>query len=245
MNNELINIINKEGTMVVSSREVAENFEKQHKHVLEKIEELVRAEKSALIGKYFIPSEYRAGTGKNYKEYLLTRDGFSLLVMGFTGTKALEWKLKYIDAFNKMEKVITQGLPLTYKEALQQLIEKEEAKEKLQLAYEEMKPKAMFAEAVESSKTSILVGDMAKILKQNGIDIGQNRFFEYLRQNGYLCNKKGDMYNTPTQRSMDSGLFEIKETTIHNPDGSITIRKTPKVTGKGQTYFVNKLLNVN
>lgn len=245
MNNELINIINKEGTMVVSSREVAENFEKMHKNILRDIENLVQNQPAQNWARYFIPNKYQDLKGEMRKEYLLTRDGFSLLVMGFTGTKALEWKLKYIDAFNKMEKVITQGLPLTYKEALQQLIEKEEAKEKLQLAYEEMKPKAMFAEAVESSKTSILVGDMAKILKQNGIDIGQNRFFEYLRQNGYLCNKKGDMYNTPTQRSMDSGLFEIKETTIHNPDGSITIRKTPKVTGKGQTYFVNKLLNLN
>lgn len=243
MNNELINIINKEGTMVVSSREVAENFGKEHSKVIRGIEGLMENEPSQNWLRYFIPNKYQDLKGEMRKEYLLTRDGFSLLVMGFTGTKALEWKLKYIDAFNKMEKVITQGLPLTYKEALQQLIEKEEAKEKLQLAYEEMKPKAMFAEAVESSKTSILVGDMAKILKQNGIDIGQNRFFEYLRQNGYLCNKKGDMYNTPTQRSMDSGLFEIKETTIHNPDGSITIRKTPKVTGKGQTYFVNKLLN--
>ncbi len=245
MNNELIKIINKEGTMVVSSREVAENFGKRHTEVLRAIDDKISQNAILRSDKYFIETNYKAGTGKEYKEYLLTRDGFSFLVMGFTGAKADEWKLKYIDAFNKMEKVITQGLPLTYKEALQQLIEKEEAKEKLQLAYEEMKPKAMFAEAVESSKTSILVGDMAKILKQNGIDIGQNRFFEYLRQNGYLCNKKGDMYNTPTQRSMDSGLFEIKETTIHNPDGSITIRKTPKVTGKGQTYFVNKLLNVN
>lgn len=245
MNNELINIINKEGTMVVSSREVAENFEKRHDKVLRAIDDKISQNPILGSDKYFIETNYKAGTGKEYKEYLLTRDGFSFLVMGFTGAKADEWKLKYIDAFNKMEKVITQGLPLTYKEALQQLIEKEEAKEKLQLAYEEMKPKAMFAEAVESSKTSILVGDMAKILKQNGIDIGQNRFFEYLRQNGYLCSKKGDMYNTPTQRSMESGLFEIKETTIHNPDGSITIRKTPKVTGKGQTYFVNKLLNVN
>ena len=243
MNNELIKIINKEGTMVVSSREVASNFGKEHSKVLRTIQEKIEVSPILASPQYFIESTYLDKSNRQSKEYLLTRDGFSFLVMGFTGAKADEWKLKYIDAFNKMEKVITQGLPTTYKEALQQLIEKEEAREKLQLAYEEMKPKALFAEAVETSKTSILVGDMAKILKQNGIDIGQNRFFEYLRNNGYLCNKKGDMYNTPTQRSMDSGLFEIKETTIHNPDGSVTIRKTPKVTGKGQTYFVNKLLN--
>ena len=107
----LINIENKEGVMVVSSREVATNFGKEHKHVLEKIEELVKTENSALIGKYFIPSTYKAGTGKSYKEYLLTRDGFSLLVMGFTGEKALQWKIKYIDAFNKMEDNIVNSKP--------------------------------------------------------------------------------------------------------------------------------------
>lgn len=94
------------GQIVVSSREVANNFEKQHKHVLESIEN-IKAENSA-VTKMFIESSYKAGTGKNYKEYLLTKDGFSLLVMGFTGQKALEWKLKYIDAFNKMEQYIKQ-----------------------------------------------------------------------------------------------------------------------------------------
>lgn len=243
MNNNLINVIKKDGVMVVSSREVATNFEKRHDKVLRAIDDKISQNPILGSDKYFIETNYKAGTGKEYKEYLMTRDGFSFLVMGFTGAKADEWKLKYIDAFNQMEKVIIQGLPTTYKEALQQLLEKEEAREKLQIAYEEMKPKALFADSVESSKTSILVGDMAKILKQNGIEIGQNRFFEYLRNNGYLCSKKGEQYNTPTQRSMESGLFEIKETTVHNADGSSIIRKTPKITGKGQLYFVSKFLN--
>lgn len=239
MNNELIKIENKDGEMVVSSREVANNFEKRHADVLEKIEDLVRTENSVLIGNYFIPNEYQAGTGKRYKEYLLTRDGFSLLVMGFTGEKALQWKLKYIEAFNEMEKVIKQNLPTTYKDALKQLLEKEEAKERLQHAYDEMKPKAIFADAVQSSTTSILIGDLAKLIKQNGYDIGQNRLFQWLRDNGYLI-KSGERKNMPTQMAMDMGLFEVKERTIVDPNGSNRIIRTTKATSKAQIYFINK-----
>lgn len=103
------------------------------------------------------------------------------------------------------------------------------------------KPKVLFADAVAASHTSILVGDLAKLLRQNGVDIGQNRLFRFLRENGYLCGK-GERYNLPTQRSMDAGWFEIKETTIGNPDGSIRITRTVKVTGKGQQYFLNLFL---
>lgn len=106
---------------------------------------------------------------------------------------------------------------------------------------EEYKPKAIFADAVSASKTSILVGELAKILHQNGVTIGQNRLFEWLRNNGYLC-CYGERYNMPTQRSMEMSLFEIKETTINNPDGSIRVSRTVKVTGKGQQYFINKFL---
>lgn len=105
----------------------------------------------------------------------------------------------------------------------------------------EDKPKVLFAEAVETAKTSILIGDLAKILKQNGIETGQKRLFEWMRNNGYLI-KKGDSRNMPTQNAMEKGLFEVKETSVHNPDGTIRITKTTKVTGKGQTYFVNKFL---
>lgn len=103
------------------------------------------------------------------------------------------------------------------------------------------KPKVLFADAVETSKTSILVGDLAKIIKQNGVDIGQKRLFDWLRQNGYLI-KGGSSKNMPTQTAMNKGLFEVKETTITNPDGSIRVTKTTKVTGKGQQYFINKFL---
>lgn len=107
---------------------------------------------------------------------------------------------------------------------------------------EEMKPKALFADAVATSHTSILVGELAKILKQNGIDMGQKRLFAWLRENGYLIKRKGTDYNMPTQKAMDLGLFEIKEGSYVNGSGVNITTKTPKVTGKGQQYFINKFL---
>lgn len=107
---------------------------------------------------------------------------------------------------------------------------------------ERMKPKEIFADAVTASKDSILIGDLAKILKQKGIDIGQNRLFQKLRNNGYLIQRRGPSWNMPTQKSMEMGLFEVEERTITNSDGTTKIRKTTKVTGKGQQYFINKLL---
>lgn len=107
---------------------------------------------------------------------------------------------------------------------------------------EQDRPKVLFANAVETADTSILVGDLAKLIKQNGVDIGQKRLFDWLRENGYLI-KSGNSRNMPTQKSMDMKLFEVKERTISNPDGSVRITKTTKVTGKGQQYFINKFLN--
>ena len=103
------------------------------------------------------------------------------------------------------------------------------------------KPKVLFADAVSASHSSILVGDLAKLLRQNGVEIGQNRLFRFLREKGYLCSQ-GERYNLPTQRSMDRGWFQVKETTINQPDGSIRITRTVKVTGKGQQYFINLFL---
>lgn len=107
---------------------------------------------------------------------------------------------------------------------------------------EEMKPKALFADAVTASHTSILVGELAKILKQNGIDMGQKRLFAWLREKGYLIKRQGTDYNMPTQKAMDLGLFEIKEGSYVNGSGVNITTKTPKVTGKGQQYFINKFL---
>lgn len=107
---------------------------------------------------------------------------------------------------------------------------------------EEMQPKALFADAVSASKSSILIGELAKLLRQNGVDMGQNRLFDWMRDNGYLIRRDATDRNMPTQRSMDMGLFEVKETTITHSDGHITVNKTAKVTGKGQQYFINLFL---
>lgn len=119
---------------------------------------------------------------------------------------------------------------------------KEEREKRLELEKQREldRPKLIFAEAVSASHTSILVGELAKILKQNGIDVGQNKLFEWMRNNGYLIKRKGTDYNMPTQKSMELGLFEVKETPIMHGDGHISISKTTKVTGKGQIYFINK-----
>ena len=107
---------------------------------------------------------------------------------------------------------------------------------------ERMKPKEIFADAVATSHTTILIGDLAKLLKQNGVETGQKRLFNWMRENGYLIKRNGVDRNMPTQKSMEMGLFEVKESTVNNPDGSVRINRTTKVTGKGQQYFINKFL---
>ena len=139
-----------------------------------------------------------------------------------------------------IEKVLSD--PDTIIKIATQLKEEQAKRMLLEVKVEEQKPKVLFADAVATSKTSILVGEMAKILKQNGIDIGQNRLFTWLRENGYLIRRSGTDFNMPTQYSMDLGLFEIKETVVHKPDGSSKINKTPKITGKGSIYFMNKFV---
>ena len=124
---------------------------------------------------------------------------------------------------------------------LTELKAEREKRARLENRIGEMRPKEIFADAVSASKTTILVGELAKILKQNGVEMGQNRLFEWLRVNGFLINRRGTDYNMPTQYSMERGLFEIKETSITHPNGHAIISKTPKVTGKGQVYFVNRI----
>lgn len=126
--------------------------------------------------------------------------------------------------------------------AFQALKEEREKRKALELKNAELQPKAIFADAVTASATTILIGDLAKILKQNGIEIGQKRLFEWLRENGYLIKRKGSDWNSPTQRSMELGLFKIKETAVTHSDGHTTVNKTTKVTGKGQQYFINLFL---
>lgn len=140
-------------------------------------------------------------------------------------------------------------IPRTFSEALRLAADQQEEIEEQRKMIEAKdakiakdKPKVIFAEAVSTSQRSCLVAELAKILKQNGVNIGQNRLFDWLRKHGYLCSK-GQYYNQPTQRAQELGLFEMKQTTINKPDGSILVSTTTKVTGKGQIYFVNKFLN--
>ena len=131
--------------------------------------------------------------------------------------------------------------PDTTIKLLETIKQERAARMALEAKAEADKPKVLFADAVSASHTSILVGDLAKLLRQNGVEIGQNRLFSFLREKGYLCSH-GERYNLPTQRSMDRGWFQVKETTINQPDGSIRITRTVKVTGKGQQYFINLFL---
>ncbi len=124
---------------------------------------------------------------------------------------------------------------------LGELKQERERARQLEQENESMRPKALFADAVSASQSSILIGDLAKLLKQNGVSTGANRLFDWLRTNGYLSRQRGESWNMPTQRSMEMGLFEVVERTVTNPDGSIRLTRTTKVTGKGQVYFVNKL----
>jgi anti-repressor protein len=126
---------------------------------------------------------------------------------------------------------------------LQRLKEERDAKKLLEAKIEADRPKVLFADAVSASKSSCLIGELAKILKQNGIDIGQNKLFQWLRSNGYLISRRGESWNQPTQKSMKLGLFELKKTNINHADGHTTVNTTTKVTGKGQQYFINKFLN--
>lgn len=148
------------------------------------------------------------------------------------GKEVRQYFIQVEKDFNSPEKIMARALKIADRKII-----------KLEATIEEQKPKVIFANAVSASHTSILVGDFAKLMRQNGLNFGQNRLFSWLRQNGYLINRKGSSWNMPTQKAMDLGLFEIKETTINHSDGHISINKTPKITGKGQLYFADKLLN--
>ena len=229
---------------MTSSLLVAEKFEKQHKDVIEAVRKLTSAENSANLSQMFAEVELPDTYGRMRPAYIMNRDGFSLLVMGFTGEKALRFKLEYIDAFNRMEQTIKTGgfrIPQTLSEALHLAASQAEQIEQQNKEIETMRPKALFADAVATSNRSCLVSELAKILQQNGIEMGQNRLFEWLRQNGYLCSK-GEYYNMPSQYAVELGVIEIKKTSITKPDGVVLVSNTPKITPKGQLYFVNKFI---
>jgi anti-repressor protein len=234
---ELVKIEN--DRMITTSKMIAETFEKRHDHVLRDIENLKKDLPN--FGEMFFETEAPDSYGRLQRVYQMTRDGFSLLAMGFTGSDAMEWKLKYLEAFNKLEAFWNspeQIMARAHRIAEQTIASLEQKLQQKDFQIEAQKPKVLFADAVETSKTSILVGELAKIICQNGYQIGQKRLFQWLRENGYLMKAT----NLPTQRYIEQGLFEIKESTIQTPDGAVRITKTTKVTGKGQIYFVDKFL---
>lgn len=230
------------GEPVASSRQIADNFEKRHDHVMRDIDAMKKDVPN--FGEMFFETTAPDSYGREQRAYLMNRDGFTLLAMGFTGKAALEWKLKYIAVFNEMEKKLADQPQLTRSQLLATaLIAAHEELEEKDKQIAELTPKGVFADAVSASSQSILVGEMAKLLSQNGIQMGQNRLFSWLRENGYLIkDRKRTDYNMPTQKSMELRLFEIKETSIAHSDGHTSINKTLKVTGIGQVYFVNLFL---
>ena len=162
----------------------------------------------------------------------------SMLQRNRKGKQARIYFIKCEEAWNSPEMILARANQIQ-----SHMIEDYTKKiELLENKVKEDKPKVLFADSVATSKTSILVGDLAKIIKQNGVDIGQKRLFTWLRDNGFLIKRLGTDYNMPTQKSMELELFEIKETAVTHSDGHISINKTPKITGKGQVYFINKFL---
>lgn len=169
------------------------------------------------------------------QDYVLKMDMAKEIAMLQRNEKSKEVRKYFIQVekdFNSPEKIMARALLMA-----------DQKVHKLEAQIEADKPKVIFADAVSASKSSILIGELAKLLKQNGIDIGQNKLFQWLRLNGYLISRKGESWNQPTQRSMELGLFQLKKTNINHPDGHTTVNTTTKVTGKGQQYFVNKFLN--
>jgi anti-repressor protein len=235
MMDDLVIMHNQEA--VTTSLNVAQNFGKDHHDVLVAIDNLTR--ENSAVKNMIIEGNYMNSRGRSYRMVYLDRDAFTLLAMGFNGERALKFKLDYINAFNAMETKLKQSggfnVPTSLPEALRLAADQAEQ-------IEIMKPKAIFADAVNVSHTTILVGDLAKILRGNGINIGANRLFKWLRANGYLVGGYRTDRNMPTQKSMELGLFKVKETVVNHSDGHTSISKTPKVTGKGQQYFVNKFL---
>lgn len=191
-----------------------------------------------------------SASGQNRQMYIINESGLYSLILSSKLPTAKQFKrwvtsevlpsIRKHGMYAADELLANPDFAIKVFEALKKEREARKAAEALN---EANKPKVIFADAVDVSHTSILIGDLAKLLKQNGIETGQKRLFEYLRENGYLI-KSGSSKNMPTQRSMDLHLFEVKENTISNPDGSVRITRTTKVTGKGQIYFTNHFLKM-
>ena len=235
--NELINItLNENHEPVVSARDLHKSLKvktrfsqwvEQNFKILEEGYDFSPVVTTTQLNQY--------GGTKEIKDYALSLDASKNLAMiskTDEGAKVRKYFIQVEKDYNSPEKIMARALLMADKKV-----------HKLEAQIEADKPKVIFADAVSASKSSCLIGELAKILKQNGIDIGQNKLFQWLRSNGYLISRKGESWNQPTQKSMQLGLFELKKTSINHADGHTTVNTTTKVTGKGQQYFINKFLN--
>lgn len=233
--NQLIPTINNEDDILVIGRDLHEFLEigTQYTKWFERMQEYGFVENVDFIevSQKRLTSHGREHTMVDHHIKLDMAKEISMLQRNDKGREARRYFIEIEKRWNSPEMIVKRAMEI-----------QEQKIKKLESTVNELKPKALFAEAVETSKSSVLVGELAKIIKQNGINIGQNRLFQWLRSNGYLIKRTGESYNLPTQRAMDMELFEIKKRTVNNPDGSIRTTRTPKVTGKGQIYFVKKFL---
>lgn len=235
--NELINVtLNENQEPVVSARQLHKSLEVKTRFsqwVEQNFKMFKENEDFSSVVTTTQQNQY--GGVKKLQDYAVSiRMAEHLAMMSKTskGYEVREYFIQVEKDFNSPEKLMQRALLYANQNIL-----------KLEATIEEQRPKVIFANAVSASHTSILVGDFAKLMRQNGLNFGQNRMFAWLRENGYLISRKGNSWNMPTQKAMDLGLFEIKETTINHSDGHISINKTPKITGKGQLYFADKLLS--
>lgn len=243
-----LTVVNQNGKLLVDSRDVAEMVHKDHKHLMRDVRGYceILAQSNFGLSDFFLESTYQDSTGRTLPCYLLTRKGCDMVANKMTGEKGVLFTATYVSKFEEMESQIRAFAalpdftnPIT---AARAWADQVELRQGVELKLVEAQPKILFAESVQASETTILIREMAKILSQNGIDIGQNRLYQWLRDNGYLIKQHGNDRNMPTQRSMKLGLFEVKETVVNHASGKISVSRTPKITGKGQVYFINKFL---
>lgn len=234
--NELINVtLNDSHEPVVSGRQLHEALGVKTKYAdwFNRMIEYGFTENQDFL---LLKNEQQTGRGGHNKvDHVIKLDmakEIAMIQRTEQGKQVRQYFIQIEKDFNSPEKIMARALLMADKKV-----------HKLEAQIEADKPKVLFADAVSASHTSILVGDLAKLISQNGYKIGGNRLFVWLRENGYLIKRKGSDWNMPTQRSMEMKLFEIKESTITHPDGHISVSKTVKVTGKGQQYFINKFLN--
>ena len=235
--NELINLHEKDdGTIAVSGRELHEflNIGTQYTIWFDRMKEYGFEDKQDYVelNQKRLTSHGRAHDITDHAMTIDMAKEISMIQRNEKGKQARRYFIEVEKAWNSPEMIMKRALEISSRKI-----------DDLQIQISIDKPKVLFADAVSASHTSILVGDLAKLLRQNGVDIGQNRLFEWLRDHGYLISRKGESWNSPTQYSMDRGWFEVKERTHQEPNGSVRITKTTKVTGKGQQYFINKFLS--